>query len=784
MASRAFSASTALSPVTDESKYGFYIGSKLKRDSEEFAGMVIDRLSKLAQDAVTARRATEERWITDYRQYHGFYDPTTEKNLKNAGQSRAFVKITRAKAVTLEARLFDLLFPTDDKNWDISATPVPKLAKEAKEAEQRAKNAAEQANQAEAVGDHQTAGAIVGEGQDEAARAHAAANEIAVAKKAVDGMREEMEDQLIESRYPAHSRDLIHQSVIIGTGILKGPMVGERTRGRWLPEAANDQAERVENITNWKLEQGDDPRPLVRWVDAWSFFPDPSARRIDEAEYTFERHLWSKRELRKMVRTHGFDPDAVREIIRDDKKTVSTSPGLEYLVQLRSLTGEGDGKIIGRYVGWEYHGPLECDEMVALLHYVGEHELAFKYQEDDDPLREFNVLLYFCEDKLLKVSPDYPLDSNEPLYSVFNVEENEGSIFGYGVSHLIDSTQNMLNSAWRAGGDNMGLSVGPQAVIDKESIEPADGNWNMTPRKVWWRTKAAVPNAPDPVTFFNVPNNMNEIATIIKIALEFIDMETGIPMPQQGDNGAHTTQTVGGMAILQTAANIVFRRMVKNYDDGIIEPTMRRLYDWNMQHNQRSDIKGDMQVDARGSSVLLLKEVQAQNLMFIVTQLMANPAVAIMLKPYQNVVKLFQNMMIKPDDVMITEDEYTEAVKRQQESPPPPTPAEITAKARIDAANIAAQSSGVRDETTLMIARINERLALYEMASNHAISVQELQTRLAEKQIREEGEDRRMAAEVGAEAAMAEDARRHGEQPGGSGGYVSAGGEQEAPNNG
>jgi hypothetical protein len=128
---------------------------------------------------------------------------------------------------------------------------------------------------------------------------------------------------------------------------------------------------------------------------------------------------------------------------------------------------------------------------------------------------------------------------------------------------------------------------------------------------------------------------------------------------------------VGGMAILQSSANIIFRRIVKNLDDGIIAPTMRRLYDWNMQFSKKAEIKGDMQVDARGTSVLLVKEVQAQNLMLVVSQLMANPNIAPMIKAFPAVEKLFQAMMIKPSDVMITEDEYKKYLDKTSNQPPP-----------------------------------------------------------------------------------------------------------------
>jgi len=734
------------------------IGAEKDRQIDEQLTVIANRLETLAGEQVRMKSEVEERWLANVRAYHGLYDQNTEKNLKDAKQSRAFVKATRSKTVALEARLFDLIFPTDDRNWGIEATPVPKLSKEGQEAAKLAEQAAEEANIAEENGDQAAQQQAIAKGNDQAARAKAANAALEVARQAADKMQEEMDDQLVESQYPAQSRDMIHDACQLGTGVLKGPIVNESTRGRWIGQEAPGGGAKV-----YTLDQREDPRPMVRRVDPWSFFPDMSAAKIEDAEFTFERYLWTKKDLRKMVKTHGFDADAVREILRETKgKRPTASNGLNYLTQLRSITGEGETSIKGRYIGWEYHGPLECEEVVTILRAFGQPELADEYDQRDDPLEEFRVVLYFCEGQILKIAPEYPLDSGETLYSVFNVEESEGSIFGYGIPHIMGDSQIALNSAWRMGLDNAALSVGPQAVIDKDSIVPANGDWTMVPKKVWHRVKAALANTAPPVEFFDVPNNMEQIERIIQIALQFIDMETGIPMPQQGDQTEDQTKTVGGMTILQNAANVIFRRMVKNYDDGIIAPTMRRLYDWNMQFNQREDIKGDMSVDARGTAVLLLKEIQAQNLMFIVTQLMTHPAVQPMLKPYQNVVKLFQSLMIAPGDVMVTEDEYKAAMKKLAEQPPPPDPAQLQAESRIEAAKIQAQTAQSRDQTALHVAELRERTAMLELAQSQGITLETLRTELAKLDKQLESQERIKAVEIAVEDQRAREAKAAG----------------------
>ena len=151
----------------------------------------------------------------------------------------------------------------------------------------------------------------------------------------------------------------------------------------------------------------------------------------------------------------------------------------------------------------------------------------------------------------------------------------------------------MLNSAVRMMMDNAGLSVGPQVVIDKTQVEPEDGNWKLMPRKVWQWVKNATGRKEAPFQTFNIPINQEQLAAIIQLALRFVDEAVSMPLIAQGEQGAHVTKTAGGMSMLFNSANVVFRRVVKNWDDDITEPTIRRAYDFNMQFSEKDAIKGD-----------------------------------------------------------------------------------------------------------------------------------------------------------------------------------------------
>lgn len=75
------------------------------------------RLMRLANQQIIDRQPIEDRWIEDIRQWHGRYDPDTERKLKaDPTRSSVFSNLTRSKTNAAEARLIEILLPVDDRN--------------------------------------------------------------------------------------------------------------------------------------------------------------------------------------------------------------------------------------------------------------------------------------------------------------------------------------------------------------------------------------------------------------------------------------------------------------------------------------------------------------------------------------------------------------------------------------------------------------------------------------------------------------------------------------------
>jgi hypothetical protein len=702
-------------------------------------GALVNRLDDLATKTVSKKIQVEDRWVKDLRQYHGRYEANVETDLRDNKKSRLFINETRSKTHAWEARLSDMLFPTDDDNWGIKPTPVPELM---------------------------GAADLIKPGGDDSDRL---AELMKLAKAKAKSMRAEIKDQLTEAQYNLKCRQLIHDSCKLGAGVMKGPVVDSRTRRKYQQVVDRDDYGQprldVEGapVRVWQLVEVHDPRPVWERTDPWNYFPDMSARTVDEAEFHFERHRYTKKQLRKLARKTGFDKDSIRAILEGSPREQIPS----YLSKLRDITATGQEGMEGKYHVWEYHGPIEAEELRA----IANAQLNGRTQddilhdlEDIDPLEEQEAVVWFCEGRLLKYGPPL-LETGDPVYSVFSFEADDTNIFGFGVPFLMRDSQDAMNAAWRMTMDNAGLSVGPQIVVNRELVEPMNGLWDLEPRKLWAKTK----NLPYPTTAFeayHIDSRQAELANIIQMAQSFADDETNMPLIAQGELGSAPRQTAQGMSMLMNSVNVVFRRAVKTFDDEITVPNIRRAYDWNMAFSPKEIIKGDFEVDARGSSVLLVRELQAQNLMTMALQFSSHPV----LGPLTNVPgmyrKLVQAHMLPADELVKSDiDLEIEAQKRAKE-PPPPDPEMLKLEAQMNIETM-------KGENAIKLETMKQESAMISLAEKRNMTLEQLQAKLQVGREKNESDERKSEAanqsserKLAAEITVAE--RHPNQQSGGS----------------
>jgi len=259
---------------------------------------------------------------------------------------------------------------------------------------------------------------------------------------------------------------------------------------------------------------------------------------------------------------------------------------------------------------------------------------------------------------------------------------------------------------------------------------------------------------------------MTELISLFQYARQIADEETALPQIAQGEQGT-ATDTATGMSMLMNSANTMLRRVVKNYDDDITRPFIKRMYDWNMQFNPKEDVKGDFSIDARGTSSLLVKEQQAANLMNLM-----NIAASPLLQPLTNTAALYRkvvsSMQLEADEIVKTTEEIeleqqkleqqmqaqqemmmqAEQQQGQQQAPTGDPMAEqklaleaqkMQMDAQLKGAQIQAQAQKLEVEQQKMAS--DRELELAKMAAEKGIKVSEMRTKLGIEKMKVQSKD-------------------------------------------
>ena len=303
-----------------------------------------------------------------------------------------------------------------------------------------------------------------------------------------------------------------------------------------------------------------------------------------------------------------------------------------------------------------------------------------------------SVAVVLVNDKPIKVMLN-PLDSGDLPYDFFQWTQISDSPWGIGLTRMMFWIQRMINGAMRAMMDNAGDSSGVNVIMGG-GLEPIDGKLELTGKKLW-RYIGEDPQDIDVrklFTQFQVTNNQEELENIINLAFKFLDLETGVPMIFQGEQ-QQMPETLGATNIMVDASNVSLRSRVKIFDDQITDPHLTKYYHYNMQYNEKEEIKGDYAVDARGVSALYQREQYIKTLMQIMP-FKNDPDFSLRIDWDKALKEMFSSLGL---NILKSETDYQEAVKKAQKSQPQPDPKlqveQLRAKTDMEELNAKNQSS-------------------------------------------------------------------------------------------
>ena len=684
-------------------------------------------LESMKETAIRYRGDFEQEWVEAYAQYdegaviNGGDRATKEIPADNSEDYRRTKdNITRPAVLMVTSRVADMLFPTSDRNWDLTASPDAEMPKDLlkEEVEKYLKQIAETdaAQPKPAPGpDGQPPAPAPGQPGPNGEPPPAPTPEPVQPGKTIDQltfderetieqklaekrcmrMRNRIDDQLQESSYAAHGRDTIADGAMYGTGVIKGPFA-KRRRAR-----VYDQ-----RTKKWVAKYIEVPTPAVTYVDLFNFYPMP-CRRIADSAGVFELHLSTSEMIRKLVHQPGFDPEQIARALKDENRSVgSLSQSILYRIGVTSRAGMTASLLENRYALWEFHGPLPKQGIVDFVSSLLAQDKvsddiasALIAEVQDDPMVSMNCECWMVNGIVIKLALE-PVASIEHVYHVYNYEERPDTLFGKGVPRVMRDDQLATTQLWQAMMLNAMMSAGLQIGVKKGALSPvgpAGGASDLTCTKPRvWAFNDEIDDIRKAFQAFEVPSVLDKLMPLYERSKKNSEEHIVLPSIVQGDP-TNSVQTSSGLAMLMNAGNIVTRRLAKGWDDNITSPLLTGFFDWNMDHGP-DDCKGDYIVIPRGSSHLLVKDVQSQRFLFALQTYSTMPKLESQMKWEEWGRQGLTIMDLDANRLLYSEDEIKQNERMAAANPPPPDAQTLLAQARVKEAEARAQAAGATVE--------------------------------------------------------------------------------------
>lgn len=479
----------------------------------------------------------------------------------------------------------------------------------------------------------------------------------AEAARKAEKAQDRIDDWLSECKAPAEMRKAIDASAQLGTGVLKGPV----------PVKSRSRSTRMINGQP-ALVLTEEIKPATMSLDVWNVFPDWPAcgDNIHNGSFIFERDQIGHKKLAELKGLPGYIDSQIDKCIAEGP-TQSNDSDPRQIMQHAAKD---------LYHIWYFHGSIKAEELSA----AG--------VECDGATAEYPVMLTMVNDRVIRASLN-PLESGAFPYDFIPWKRRPNMPWGMGVARQMRTPQRIVVAATRNMMDNAGQGSGPQFVV-RRGVEPQNGIWEIVPLKIWCESEDSDGQAGAPFLSVVIPMLQAELGAIIQMGMKMAEDVTGLPQLMQG-NAAQAPDTVGVTQIVNANGNSVLRRIARLFDDNGTIPHIVRYYDWLMEYGDNDDEKGDFEIDALGSTVLVEMEIQSQELGNVVGMSL-NPAFG--MNPKKAFSEFLKSRRFNPEAFSYTEEEQAK-IDAQPPQPPP----------QIAVAQIRAQADAAKTEKELAAER-------------------------------------------------------------------------------
>jgi hypothetical protein len=537
------------------------------------------------------RIPAEQRWLKNLRQYLGIYDPEIERVLA-PNRSRAYPRLTRMKCVSMLSRLMNLMFPGNEDNWALNASPSPEMSPEAVAAAVEG-----------LIRERQEAGQqapLTQELVDEAVRRLAEVQAKKLTTLIKDQLLELGGDQTLD--WIGLNRKVCESGIRYGIGVLEGPYVRKIQQSGWALVASGG----FQPVNRQVF------KPQYDFLPVWDFYPDMSARSLPGEGY-FVRKILGRSALRKLADRPDFFPVQIKEVITNypggNYKAKSWETELKTMglaVHSETTSNQASGREKYEIIIWK--GPISAHTLVEAGVDVPEDMRA------DDVEAE----LWMVDNFVIKaeINAWRKLGVKMQQVHIFNFDEDDTSPVSQGLPFIVRDSQLSICAATRMTLDNASVTCGPNLEVNTALMRADQDLTAIEPYKIWYRDDEAATAQFPAIRELKFDGHLNELQQLVKMFLEFAEMETFVGPSTGGEfqkMPSEPMRTAAGASALRADVALPFKDIVRNYDS-FTQSVIWSMVHFNKKFNPDMAPEGDYDVIPRGATSLIAKEVRGMQI--------------------------------------------------------------------------------------------------------------------------------------------------------------------------
>jgi hypothetical protein len=531
----------------------------------------------------------ELEMLAALRAKRGEYDPEKLAKIRKHHGSEIYMMLFATKARQFKALIGDVLMGTgQDKPWTLKTTPVPELPQNVQA--EIMQGAAQLVMQAEQSGAPMSLDEVRQMLRD--AKDHAEASLMGEANARCDRAEKKVEDMLVEGKWLEALYDFIDDLAVFKSAFIKGPVVRKTPVLKWepQPDGTFEPTATFENKPQWHR------------VDPLMLYPSEDNKTGHEGNL-IERHRLSRGALYDMIGLEGYSEDAIRQVLEE-----YGTGGLHEWLQIDTERAQVESGTTFR----------QNDDLIDALQYWGRAsgkmliEWGMTPEEVPDEGKEYDVEAWLIGNWVIKAGINNDPLARRPYYKD-SFESVPGAFWGTSVYDSMRDCEGMCQAAARALANNLGIASGPQVWVNNDRLPTNEEITEMFPWKIWQTQSDPMGGSAAPIGFFQPSSNAAELMGVYEKFSALADEYTGIPKYMTGVSGSEggAGRTASGMSMMITNAGKTIKKVIASLDFNIIEPSVDGAFMFVMRYIPDPDIKGDLQVHARGATSLIVKDTAA-----------------------------------------------------------------------------------------------------------------------------------------------------------------------------